>query len=387
MYLFYCALGPLNAILVDDFVKLGGNFRYFFNDGLMVYLIGLSCFILAYYFFYYTRFTQVLVVKAPKKIRRYELTSMAPVLAVLFTFIVIFVVFQNKDYSGESSVDSSYNYILFFADSLIVSIVIFIFEGRYKMLTLILLPIALISFLILGFRYRIILLLIAGLYYFIVKNKLTMSLLLKLIMVTVVTAYSINFITTNRRIFTSWEFEDTDFSLEVADDMTAYELVLFQTENYSTDFNVLKYLKQRPLEHDYGFSMFAHIFIRATPASFYITNKKPIIPQQYIIKRSFGSFAGRYSGAAVTNIFSYYIPYGMLTVIIFMTLLGGWLGWFSQRVDLDIVRNQVLVVLVAMLLFQEISRGYFPQTFTLLVYLFLTFKLSYKSIRIDSIPN
>jgi oligosaccharide repeat unit polymerase len=191
-------------------------------------------------------------------------------------------------------------------------------------------------------------------------------------------SYAINFITLNRRALRTLEFSDVTFESKVENGLSPYQLIMHQTDNYKTEMMVVKHIRDNNVDYDYGESMFTHIFIRIIPASFFENDKKPEIPQLNIIKSSFNSKEGRYAGAAVSNVIEYYIAFGVVGIVFFMTILGVFLGYIAKKTNLSNSRDRVIVVMIAMVMFQEITRGYLPQNVTLLAFLLITLKLFYK---------
>lgn len=375
LYFVYIFLGPLNSYNNGVYEKMGGNFYDYFDEGISIYIYGLLSFIFSYFlFFKYLKFHIIRNSLKPS----FSFNSKSKYYTYFFFAIVTFVVIKKSTFEGESSVDSSYNYILFFADSQILALVIFYYEKKLNPIIVAIGIISLIYFLILGFRYRIILILIALMYNLLINNKLQFKTIIKFFVFVYLFFAIINFISVNRGSFREQNFENVEITTNSPYEMTPYQFIMHQTDNYSTDFNVLKYMNKYNIEHDYGFSMFGHIFIRITPSSLYNNNKKPAIPQQEIIKNCFNSSEGLGAGAAVSNMFQYYIAFGVFGVIFFMGLLGYILAYFSKKLDLSIIRNRVIIVFIAMILFQEITRAYFPQVVTLFAYLFITLKLFYK---------
>lgn len=379
VYFVYIVLGPLDAVERNDYEKLGGFFYYYFEDGMFIYMLAIASYTVTYLFSY--RFLQPkgASLLGQNASRVYDPKSKY-FTYVLFA-IVSFVVLQNLDYSGEHSVDSSYNYILFFADSLIIAFAILFYEKKTFPLLNVIVGITIIYFLILGFRYRIILLLLAGFYNMLWSRKINIVNILKIVLFIVASSYVINFISLNRDDFSRADFDNITYSTESPYELSPYGFLMQQTENYSTDFNVLKYFEESTVQHDLGFSMFGHILIRVTPSFLYTNNTKPPIPQQEIIKNCFTTIAGYESGSAVTNIFQYYIAYGIYGVVFFMGLIGYFLARLSKRLDISIARNRIILIITAMILFQEITRGFLPQVFTLFIYLYIPFRLFYKKVK------
>lgn len=377
LYFVYCFLGPLNSYQTGNYEKLGGNYFDYFDYGIQIYCLAVFTFIISYFIgFSYFK-------KEKRKLANFTLNKKAKYYLYGFFLIVTFVVYRFRQENQSDQIEGIFNYLLFFADSLILAFAIFYYEKKQNFMIITLTIITFFYFLFLGFRYRVILLFIAFFYMLLIQNKVKLSTVIKSVVFVYFFAFIINFISVNRQVFKDRNFDAVEISQESPDEMSGYDYFLHQTDNYSTDFNVLKYMNKYKVDHDYGSSMFLHILIRITPASLYLHNKKPEIPQQEIIKNCFNSIGGQESGAAVTNIFAYYIAFGVFGVAFFMSVLAFILAYFSKKLNLDFTRNRIIIVFVAMVLFQIITRGFFPQEFTLIVYLYITLKLFYKKIKND----
>lgn len=374
VYLIYWLLGPMNTLDKKYFFHLGANFENYFDDVIIIYIISLSALLLSY--IVGNRLTLSKLYRYKRKI--YRINKNYKVYLLLFFLAVTFIVnrkssAENLEYSG-----GFLNYLLFLSDSLILGFTILIYEKKFKKWHLILLIITLLYYLFLGFRYRIILFLLALLYHYYIILNLSFKTILKWSFLIIVIAYLLNFITNNRDAFRQFELEKVTLKSETAYEMTPYELVMHQTDNHKTDMVAFKYLQENSLLHDYGESMFLNIFYRIIPANFFDDNTKPKVPQQEIIRNSFGTNEGFYAGAAVTNALEYYIAYSYYGVVFFMGIIGFVMGKLSKNTNLSIPRDRVKIIIFAMFIFQEITRAYLPQNITLLVFLLLTFKLFYR---------
>lgn len=370
-YFIYFFLGPLNSINRNMWTHLKADFRGGFEDTVMIYTIGIASMLLGYLFMYV--FTD-----AKRRNRAvYTLNPKYPFYMWFFFLSLVLMIFRNVSegvYGG-----GFYNYLVFLGDSLILAFIILIYEKKFnRPWHWFILGAAIFCYLILGFRYRILLLIIGVLYHFLVTNRLSLVSLVRWVVIGVSIAYTINFITVNREALSTLNFNEVTFESDTYGNLSPYQLMLHQTDNYKTEMMVMQYINRNHIEYDYGESMFLHIFIRIIPASFFEGGVKPSIPQLEIIKNSFGTKAGYFAGAAVSNVTEYYIAFGKAGVVFFMLLLGGGLGYISKRTDLEVPRDRVVIVMIAMVLFQESTRGYLPQNVTLLVFLLITLQLFYR---------
>lgn len=365
IYFLYIFLGPLNAYLSQDYKRFGNDFKPLFLEGIIIYSVALFCFIISYFINY-----NLITVNRSKY--EYKLNKNYRLYLLGLFSIVLFVVFILPKNSGLM------NYLLFLVDSLILALAIIFYEKERNIFFYVVLSGTILACLILGFRYRIILILVSFLYYLLLFNKFNLKSILKWMMFIYLVSAVLNVISINRRAFKESDFSNIKLTSNEERYESSYTLMLNQTNNFTTDFSVLEYMKENNVTSDYGNSMFLQTFIRLIPSSFFQYGKKPIIPQQDIIRKCFNSIEGYYAGAAVTNIFEYYIAFGFWGIIFFMSLLGRILAYYSKKVDLNNSRDQVVIVMIAMILFQEITRAYMPQVMTLLAYLYLSLKIFYK---------
>lgn len=372
IYFICFFLGPLNSINLNKYTHLGGNFSDGFYDTLDLYSIGIFCMLLGYGISY--RFTNKVSTQ-----NKYIYIINPKYKYYMWIFFLSLVAMIRRNISEGVYGGGFFNYLVFLGDSLILAFIILIYEKKFnKPWHWIILAASVLCYMILGFRYRILLLIIGVIYHFVITNRLSIKTIIKWAFIGWGISYSINFITLNRAALRTLEFSDVTFESKVQYGLSPYQLVMNQTDNYKTEMMVVKQMKKSNVDYDYGESMFTHIFIRIIPASFFKENKKPEIPQMNTIKNSFNSKEGRYAGAAISNVTEYYLAFGIFGIILFMTVLGFFLGYISKRTNINVPRDRVIVVMIAMVMFQEITRGYLPQNVTLLVFLLITLKLFYK---------
>lgn len=378
IYFICFFLGPLNSINLDLYTHLGGNFRAGFDDTMLLYILAIFCLLLGYSCAY-----RFLLPKALDNQKQYLLNPKHKFYMWFFFVSLILMIrrnFEENEYGG-----GFYNYLMLLGDSLILAFIILIFEKKfYKKWHWILLAGSLLAYMILGFRYRILLLIIGVIYHFAITTRFSFKSIIKWVFLGWLVAYSINFITLNREALKTLNFSKVTFESKVQYGLTPYQLVMQQTDNYKTEMMIVKYMRDNAIAYDYGESMFTHIFIRIIPASFFEGNVKPEIPQMKVIKNSFNSIEGLYAGAAISNVIQYYIAFGIFGVAFFMLIFGLLLGCLAKRSKLSDARNRVIIVMVAMVLFQEITRGYLPQNVTLLAFLLITLKLFYKKTYVST---
>ncbi|MFV8270528.1 O-antigen polysaccharide polymerase Wzy [Flavobacterium sp. GT2N3] len=372
IYFICFFLGPLNSINLNLYTHLGGNFSSGFDDTMQLYVLAIFCLLLSYAFAY-----RMSKQKTQTDKKFYILNPKHKYYMWFFFLSLVSMIKRNLEedvYGG-----GFYNYLVFLGDSLILAFIILIYEKKFhKKWHWLILGGSLLAYMVLGFRYRILLLIIGIIYHFAVTSTFSFKTVIKWAVIGWLVAYSINFITLNREALKTLAFNKVTFESKVQYGLSPYQLVMQQTDNYKTEMMVVKYIRDNHIDQDFGESMFTHILIRIIPASFFERNVKPEIPQMNILRKSFNSIEGYYAGAAVSNVIEYYIAFGTFGVVFFMTLLGVFLGYLSKLTNLNIARDCVIVVMIAMVLFQELTRGYLPQNVTLLAFLLITLKLFYK---------
>jgi len=378
LYFVYIFLGPLNGYLTNNYSKFGGDFYDYFEEGLFIYILGLLSFTGSYLILFKISRFNIRAVKSQYVLRK----GSYGYLLILFVIVSYIVSRGAGDLDKQDQAVGLFNYLLFFADSLIIALTILYYENKKNKIFWIVLVVTIVYYLFLGFRYRIILMLIGFIYYLLFKNKLSIKSIAQWVCYLVIFFIFMNFISVNRHVFRQRDIQEIQLSSDAPNEMTPYQFVMQQTSNYSTDFNVLKYIKENSISPDFGETMFYNVYVRITPASFYNNNIKPVAPQQEIIRNSFGSVEGFYAGAAITNIFEYYIAFGVFGVILFMSMLGTFLAYLTKTLDVNHTRNRVFIVIIAMILFQEITRAFMAQIVTLAVYLFFAFYLFYRKRRL-----
>lgn len=372
IYFIYQFLGPLNTLQTKDYYIFENNFRTSYDDVIFMYIIFISSMLLFYVFGSLKKTKNIASVK-----NVYVFNPKSKYYVIVFFLAVSFIVSRKTSAVEDDFSGGFLNYLLFLSDSLILAFLILIFEKKLQKYQIVLLIMTLAFYLILGFRYRVILFLIGLIYYFYINNKISIFGIFRWIFGLISLVFIINFISINRQVFRDVNFSKVTFESKVQNDVTPYQFFINQTANHKTDMSVIKYMNRNQINSDYGESMFLDAIYRVVPASFFETGKKPAIPQQEIIRNSFNSTEGQYAGAAVTNTIEYYIAFGYFGVLFFSGLIGYFMGRISNNIDRSDRRDLIKIIIVAMFLFQEITRAYLPQNLTLLAFLLLTFKLFY----------
>ena len=252
-------------------------------------------------------------------------------------------------------------YLRNFADSLIA---INICAFYYKLKNRYLIPVVLISiilFLLMGFRYRIILVALGYLFSYLFNAGQRIN-TLKLSLIGLFFAYGLLFVTYNRHVFIKGDWEKLSANPIEFDYSTFFE----QTRGMLDDITIIKYYETNPsAKHDYGIT-FTYFIIRAIPRaligdkmkdSFYPFPAQLIIYDAYDVQWAWGLSN---TGEAPLHLAYFVIAGGIPFLFIGSFFVGIFLSRFKYRFPVVTDRNRILHIIVACAFFQWITRGYFP---------------------------
>lgn len=288
---------------------------------------------------------------------------------VILNGISIFSILTGKSDTvlGEATTN---NYLEAFADSVIICVLLAYYYEVRRPLFFVLFTLAMILFLLLAFRYRIIILVIGLFGIYVAKYGLPLKRILPLIPIAAVGVYFMMFISVNR-----WEIARGDYEVLSYDPSEFdYDMLFNQTRGFISDLALLRYYHVDDPPHDYGVSMFAYIFVRAIPAQFFPNGQKPYpAPVAKICIDMLGKedkYADNY-GEAVTNLAHFYISFG---------LFGLFVMSFGMGLLLKMIKNFtfrrfpfefafLISLVIGMGLFQFQTRGYLPQVIQNYAYL------------------
>jgi oligosaccharide repeat unit polymerase len=262
-------------------------------------------------------------------------------------------------------------YIQNFADSLITLIVAsFVYQLEKRKKIFILIP-GLLLFIILGFRYRILLTVFAGTIYYIAKTGIKFKKLFNYIFLIIIFFYCLLFLTYNRVKLYSGQYDDLVFDAWQFN----YDVIYDQAKGSLVDFAIYKAINNNTIDSDNGETMFKYVIIKMLPSSFFENNTKPYPPPQLqAIDKAIN--APRDIGEASTALGSVYYAFSIVGVVIFSILLGITI----KRLTLLNSPKYVLIrnIMVTMAIFQFLTRGYFPQFIDHLVYMIFPIFFFYK---------
>src|SRR5690606_30470631 len=250
----------------EDYYLFGTYFGEYFDTTILLYNFAIFTYGLSYFgAFRITKYRKYPIVKNWILRKRYWVYLLS------FFVAVTYVISRKAGISPEGSNGGGFfTYLTFMSDSLIIAFLILLTGKKMRPWHLILLLITVVYYLVLGFRYRIIILLVGVLYHYFVVNRITPSSVLKWTVRIVMAFFIINFISLNRQAFRQLDFENVELSSETPNELTPYQYVMEQTGNYKTDMMVNKYINDNYLlGYDYGESMFYLLLVRIIPAKYF----------------------------------------------------------------------------------------------------------------------
>jgi uncharacterized membrane protein YozB (DUF420 family) len=257
-----------------------------------------------------------------------------------------------------------------FTDSLISLIVLgYLFNVRPALLLVWILA-AFFLFSLLGFRYRIMLSLFGILFVYLYKNKVDLQRLAIGLFMALIFFYGIMFSTENRRILIDRNYERLKF-----DPLNfEYENFFFQTRGGMADMAIYK-LYDNPNKvatHDYGLTMFGYVFIRMIPRAIY-PNKDDLYPPPQLATtlQAYDAWWAKQAGEATLSVGAFYIAFGWLGVILGHFFWGVLLRRFGDQIHKNDVLQLAVYIVVSLITFQWVTRGYFPQVIDHFVYMMI----------------
>lgn len=276
-------------------------------------------------------------------------------------------VFLGDEVLGLGASGASY-FLQNFTDSLICIIVIaYLYEVPWKKL-LFWICTSFFLFSLLGFRYRIMLSLFGILFVYLYKSRINAKKLVIGLGLALLFFYGVMFSTENRislilRKYDNMVYNPIEFK---------YENFFHQTRGALPDMAVYKLFDNpdRKASYDYGLTMFGYVFIRMIPRFIYPDKDKFYPPPQLATTiQAYDAYWASKSGEATLSVGALYIAFGWMGIALghfFWGLLLRRLGdhtRFTDKLGLGIY------IIIALVSFQWITRGYFPQVIDHAVYM------------------
>jgi len=269
------------------------------------------------------------------------------------------------------------NYLRNFADTMIICLVMAYYFKLNKKLLILLYFSGFTLFLIMGFRYRIIMTLIGVAICFLYQNQFSFKQISKLFIGACLTLYIILFITTNRFNIVRGNLNELVFNpLKYKSN-----LIFEQTRGALADFNIMKHYSLYPnTQHDYGVTNL-YFLVRMLPRSLFGDFKDslypppafPIISEAYSLPPQWGRIT-----EAILHYGYLYIAGGIFGVLVGSFIIGVAIKYLSCKFYPHNFINLMMIIILCQVLFQWITRGYFPQVIDHFAYLFLGLWMFYQ---------
>lgn len=399
MYFIYFFISPLFYFVSSDFYIFGNDIKEYYNEGVIIYNLAVLSLMVGYYALpLKTNIQSPAFIDNFKNQNTQRLGWFIYAIAITSTLLwahqsgygVARLFFLN--YMMEVEQDAGFNskspYLLALGEMIITGVLFLYISNVRRLYFIISIILALMIFLSFGFRYRIIVLFISLICFFMLTHKIKHKYVLYLFFISSFLLYTQVILSHSRntlRVAATGQGQ-----IELRQNKGVIETVAHQTSNHRTFFSTLKSFDSGQAEHDYGESMILHIFYRVIPSSFFPQNKKPGIPAQKIIKSSFNSKEGYKSGSALTNVGEYYIAFGTTGVVIFMFIFGSGIKMLERSYHK--YKNNILFLAFYCVttgsVFHFISRGYLPQFVNSYAFIILPFLINYKFVfRKEHIKN
>jgi len=261
-------------------------------------------------------------------------------------------------------------YIQNFTNSLITLIILAFLFDLPKRTLIFWIVISFFLFSILGFRFRILLTLFGLSFVYLYKYKIHLKQIIIGIVLVLFFMYLVMFSTENRstlitRDYSAIEYNPAKFN---------YYKFFDQTRGALADICVYKLYDNpnKSATHDYGISMFAYVFIRLVPRALF-ENKDDYYPAPQIKTTiaAYDAFWGKFTGEATLSVAALYINFGWLGIVIGYFIWALLIRKYSNRV---VVRDKISLIkyiVVALVTFQWVTRGFFPQVVDIAAYMLI----------------
>ena len=363
-HVFYLLLTPVVYFYQKNFYAVNANVEDYWATGLLQILIYLFIF----YFVYYLNLDKSPRIRITQEEREFAGSKIGWYIFAIFSLLYL-IIFFNTLAAGINIFDifmGSYGeptlglrggsyYLQNFADSLITLLVLaYCFRIR-RLYFVLMYSSALPLFLVLGFRYRLLLVFFPVFLIYVYDRGFKFRSVLRFSITILIFFYSLMLITANRSAIFMQKFDD--FSFDYSE--FPYDAVFDQAKGSLMDFAMYKAVDEGRVGIDYGETMFGHIFVKMTPKFLFDGEIKPVPPILSAIDTSIN--AGREIGEAVTGLggafHAFYYPGIYIMAII--------LGYIVARLQNTFSKGPIQMVISlmsAMAIFQWLTRGYFPQT-------------------------
>ncbi|MDZ5473314.1 O-antigen polymerase [Bacillus sp. 31A1R] len=268
------------------------------------------------------------------------------------------------DIDSSRKIDAPTGFVSMFGYSMI-PIWMYIFAySKNSFLKKVLYVLTLIVFIVIGFRFVIVILIMAPIIYYYIKNKKTPNIIL-LIFLGVIMMFMIGLIGFMRGDVrygneTQWDSFNFDFVMDA---------VIGNFNLYQPFYGMVEVIPDQ-LGYSFGAQIFVYTIIMFIPRA--IWPNKPYSNLDEVLAKSVTPYASD-AGIAFPNIGEFYLEFGIVGCIVFMFFFGKLCGWAKILYQ---GKNTSVHSLIAYSIFlpslmQLIIRGYTPSNFYLMVFLLL----------------
>ncbi len=387
IFTIYYFITPLYFYSIDRKTIWGDSYSFYgvgeiitdyYDDGFLFFGLAHLFFFLGYFF-----------VTAKTTIKSFDSHVFKKNRIVLITVLCFLIVYFNFAYTGISPLDvllgiseeslfgavGESNYLRNFADSLITCLIICVFVKVDKRFIYIMSFVSFVLFLLMGFRYRIIICLLGFILLYLFKTKIEIKKVIKPMILFSFIMYFILFITVNRYNLILGKFdqlESNPIKFEVG------LLLAEQTRGALDDITIIKYYDSHiNARHDYGLT-FLFFAIRALPRSIFGDWKDQIYPPPAfpIINEAYNLPAAyENTGEAPLHYAYFIIAGGLFFLLIGSFFIGVILRYISINRHYNFPKDKIFLIIICMALFQLYTRGYFPQFVDHLFFLLIPYWL------------
>jgi len=369
LYFLYFVFAPVNDLLTDNTIFFGHDIAPAISLGFIYVALGLVSIIIGYYL----SFGKTVAKSIPSPKINHKLSIYYAIALGVFAFILLsfwirgggsnwirYLTFNQlgssaiAEYDGFGS-SSFRNYLGCTIDWFIASFVIlYAFIKRKRKILWCFFIAILIIFCTIGFRFRILILVLAPLVYHFLKVKRRNITFRFIVIVIIIIFLIVSILGAVRGGFRGGE-------------MALYPLTFYSAWNaFTSSLAVyqpfLVMIKTIPKIHDYYWgSSYTYIFLQPIPRALW--PDRPEAPQHVIIRTIFGSNEPVKSGVAFVNIGEFYANFGLAGIILGMFFFG-----IILRILFEYLRCypenewvRILYSITLPFLIQIVSRGYFVQ--------------------------
>jgi oligosaccharide repeat unit polymerase len=376
----YIIQTPTIYWLMGQFEIVNVSVEHYFNYGMVLVCIWLMC--------YQIGFSILGSRVAAREIENISDTTILKINRsnfIVFCFI-IFIIFTNSLVGGVNFIDIvlgvygkptlglqgfSY-YFQNTADSLITVILIFYYFRFESKKLIILTVVSFALFMLLGFRYRIILTIFGLMIIYILHNKINIKSMLKILFAVIVFLFLLLNMTYNRTAIFMQNFDEV--KLVVSD--LPFDAITDQAKGSLVDFSIYQAVDKSEIAHDYGETWFYFSLVKMLPSFLFEQGIKPY-PPPLLVAIDIATGGSRDIGEAVTIIGAMYFSFGILGVI-FFSLIFGLISKFFQNMMGRSSLGDLLAIIFLLSFFQLLTRGYLPQFIDHFAYMLFPILLQYR---------